>query len=55
MNYIDHPILYTDNWKEKKKSYSPFWRRHKKRKVRRIVKELLNNTRPRINMSWEAN
>ena len=56
MDYIEHPILYTDNWERKnKKNRSAFWRRHNKRKIRRAIKDLLNNTRPRINLSWESN
>lgn len=58
MDYISHPVLYSDNfidneWSlllEKMESRSKFWRKYAKRKMRRIVRELLNGTRPRISM-----
>jgi len=60
MNYIDHPILYSDNfsnpeWEllvEQSNSNDGFWRRYARRKMRRVVKELLKGTKPRIAMGW---
>jgi len=56
MFYIDHPILYSDNyysqeWEElvnQADGDSSFWRRYARRKMRRISKELLKGIRPRI-------
>lgn len=56
MDHIDHPILYNDNtnngdWqdlKEQSRCRSKFWRKHAKRKMRRVVKELLRGVKPRI-------
>jgi len=60
MNYIDHPVLYSDDfindeWKElieKSNGHDGFWRKYARRKMRRVVKELLNDIRPRIIMGW---
>ena len=60
MNYIDHPVLYSDDfandeWEElvgRSNSRDGFWRRYARRKMRRISKELLAGVRPRIIMGW---
>lgn len=60
MNHIDHPVLYSDDfaneeWRElveRADGNNGFWRRYARRKMRRIVKELLNGVRPRITMGW---
>ena len=60
MNYIDHPVLYSDDfandeWEqiiERSNSHDGFWRRYARRKMRRITKELLRGVRPRITMGW---
>lgn len=56
MDFIDHPILYSDNvfsseWEElikQSNSKKTFWRRYARRKMRRVAKELLKGVRPRI-------
>jgi len=56
MNFIDHPVLYTDDFTDNKwlmlveraNGQGGFWRKYARRKMRRVVKELLNNVRPRI-------
>jgi hypothetical protein len=58
MTFIDHPILYSDDvyeeeWKElveQSSCRSGFWRRYARRKMRRVVKELLKGVRPRIEL-----
>ena len=58
MDFIDDQILYSDDsnqddWRdlvEQSQCRSPFWRRYAKRKMRRVVKELLKGVRPRIQL-----
>ena len=60
MNYIDHPLLYSDDfinhkWDKISKmsnSHDVYWRKYARRKMRRITKELLVGVRPRISMGW---
>jgi len=55
-HYIDHPVLYSDtvyspDWErlqEQATCRSKFWRKYAKRKMRRVVKELLRGVNPRI-------
>lgn len=59
MDFIDHPILYSDDyateeWQEileQSKGKQGFWRRYARRKMRRVARELLKGIRPRINYS----
>lgn len=59
MDFIDHPILYSDDifseeWKdlvEQSNCKDGFWRKYARRKMRRVVKELLRGVRPRIQLS----
>jgi hypothetical protein len=56
MYYIDHPILYSDDfysqeWQElvdQSQCNSSYWRRYARRKMRRISKELMKGVRPRM-------
>ena len=56
MTFIDHPILYSDEvynqqWMELVRlsnGRDGFWRKYGRRKMRRVVKELLRGVRPRI-------
>lgn len=59
MNYIDHPVLYSDDfandeWEKliERSSGNGFWRRYARRKMRRVIKELLRDVNPRIAMGW---
>ena len=60
MNYIDHPVLYSDDFIDNKweraveyaTSHDVYWRKYAKKKMRRIIKELLNGIRPRIASGW---
>lgn len=53
---IDHPILYSDNigsaeWNRlvtKANGRDGFWRRYARRKMRRVVKQLLEDIKPNI-------
>jgi len=59
MTFIDHPILYSDavfekEWEElieQSNSRDGFWRKYARRKMRRVVKELLRGVKPRIHLS----
>ncbi len=59
MSYIDDPILYDDDsnqddWQEllsQSRCNSRFWRRYAKRKMRRVVRELLRGVKPRIQLA----
>ena len=56
VNYIDNPILFSDDnnqddWQElieQSQCRSAYWRKYAKRKMRRVVKELLKGVRPRL-------
>lgn len=57
MDYIDHPVLYSDygfsaEWRalveRAEASKNSFWRRYARRKMRRTVRELLRGIRPRV-------
>lgn len=62
MNHIDHPVLYSDDfindeWKgliDKSDGRSGFWRKYARRKMRRVVRELLSDVRPRITLGWDC-
>lgn len=58
MDFIDDPILYSDEvaseeWKrlvEESNGPKSFRRRYARRKMRRVINELLRGIRPRINL-----
>lgn len=58
MKFIDQDVLYSDNcgskeWRELNELAncpSAFWRKYAKRKMRRVIKELLRGVRPRIQL-----
>jgi len=58
MSFIDHDVLYSDDtgskdWRrlnELANCPSTYWRKYARRKMRRIVRELLRGVRPRIQL-----
>jgi len=58
MDFIDHPILYSDNvaneeWQRlvnQSNGPSNYRRRFARRKMRRTIRQLLKGVRPRINL-----